>query len=111
MGVIRKMAALLKAAGYEVHDVTRSHISRGAGFHGDEWGRLSEYDGKPDPPGVITTNYQPPKPKPIKVDNIVAKAPKLKRRGRPRKKSDDIRQSKRPPSLFDLFRRLKGGEK
>lgn len=124
MGLIRKMCELLAAAGFEVHDVSRPNISRGAGFHPDEWDRLSEYAGKPDPPGVITTNYQPPKPKAIKVDNIDAKAPKSKRRGRTRKSAtpyfkeveklcnaQQLHKSKRPPSLFDLFRRLKGGEK
>jgi len=111
MGIIRKMAELLKAAGFEVHDVSRPNISRGAGFHGDEWGRLSEYDGKPDPPGVITTNYQPPKPKAIKVDTVRPNVPVDKRRGRPKKRVNAVHKSMRPLSLFDLLKRLKGGKK
>jgi len=138
MGIIRKMVELLAAAGFEVHDVTRSHISRGAGFTRDEYVSGMELLGRPDPPGVVSSNrrlipdpppvkpcqnkmlvigagkidfYDTAKPKAIKVDAIGTNVPVDKRRGRPRKSATPLHKSKRPPSLFDLFRRLKGGEK
>jgi hypothetical protein len=109
MGAIKMMIAILKAAGYEVYDVSKPVcLNRGAGFTRDEyeWHRVSEFD-QADPPGIITTNRQPLKPKAPPIPPVISKPVK---RGRPKKKVNAVHKSKRR-SLFDLFQRLKGGQK
>jgi hypothetical protein len=108
MGVIRMMAALLKAAGYEVHDVSRPDVERGRGATLDEWGRLDVYPTKEDPEWAVTTNRQPAKPKAPAIHPVVSKRVK---HGRPKRKLTAGQQSKRRQSLFELLKRLKGGEK
>ena len=111
MGPIRKMVALLKAVGFEVHDVSEfDRILRGRGATPDEgFRRISEneYD-KPDPPGVIKTNRQRPQEP---VEPIGKNFPLSKRkRGRPRKVKTQRAGAKRP-SMFDVFKKLRRGEK
>lgn len=95
---INKLCRLLSRGGFPVHNATGQTRTLGKPIQKDDPPPSWAKPGTPDPPGMISTNWQPP----VKADG--KNFPTVKHKPVPKK----VKRIGKRFSMFDILRRLRG---